>query len=56
MQAGDSTLNIAITSLNLADWKPFIGDEVSSGIVNGKLQLLSQQAVDKKTNQREQGN
>ena len=44
MQAGDSTLNVSITGLNLADWKPFIGDEVSSGTVNGKLQLLSQQA------------
>jgi hypothetical protein len=43
MQAGDSTLNVAITSLNLADWKPFIGDQVSSGVVNGKLQLVSQQ-------------
>ena len=42
-QMGDSTLNIVLTQLNLADWKPFIGDNVSSGTVNGKLQLLSQQ-------------
>ena len=43
-QVGDSTLNVALTGMNLADWKPFLGDDISSGVVNGKLQLLSQQA------------
>jgi uncharacterized protein involved in outer membrane biogenesis len=41
---GDSTLNLAITHLNLADWKPFVGDVAPAGDVNMKLQLLSQQA------------
>jgi hypothetical protein len=41
---GDSTLNVAVTHLNLADWKPFLGDVAPAGDVNGKLQLVSQQA------------
>jgi hypothetical protein len=40
---GDSALNVAITHLDLADWKPFVGDVVPTGDVNMKLQLLSQQ-------------
>ena len=39
----DSTLNLAVTGFNLADWKPFLGDNVSTGTVNAKLNLLSQQ-------------
>ena len=39
----DSTLNVAVTGFNLADWKPFLGDSVSAGTVNAKLNLLSQQ-------------
>jgi hypothetical protein len=36
---GDSTLVIGVTGLNLADWKPFLGDAVSKGqfILNAKL-------------------
>ncbi|HSU57276.1 MAG TPA: hypothetical protein VLT36_24760 [Candidatus Dormibacteraeota bacterium] len=41
---GDSTLNLVLTNLNLNDWKPFIGEAVSSGEVSTKMQLLSQQA------------
>jgi uncharacterized protein involved in outer membrane biogenesis len=41
---GDSALNFTVTHLDLADWKPFIGNFASSGDVNMKLQLLSQQA------------
>lgn len=41
---GDSTLNLAVNSLDLADWKPFIGDLAPAGIVNVKMQLVSQQA------------
>jgi uncharacterized protein involved in outer membrane biogenesis len=41
---GDSALNLAITHLNLADWKAFVGDVAPAGDVNMKLQLLSQQA------------
>jgi len=40
----DSTLNLAVNGLDLADWKPFIGDIAPSGTVNVKMQLLSQQA------------
>jgi hypothetical protein len=39
----DSTLSVAITGFNLADWKPFLGDNISSGIINAKLNVLSQQ-------------
>ena len=41
---GDSAFNLAITHLNLADWKAFAGDSAPAGDVNMKLQLLSQQA------------
>src|SRR5581483_1037777 len=41
---GDSALNITLTHLDLADWKPFAGDFAPAGDVNMKLQLLSQQA------------
>jgi hypothetical protein len=40
----DSTLTLAVNGLDLADWKPFLGDAASSGNVNVKIQLLSQQA------------
>jgi AsmA family len=40
----DSTLTLAVNNLDLADWKPFLGDAASSGNVNVKMQLLSQQA------------
>jgi hypothetical protein len=40
---GDSTLNFSITGFDLADWKPFLGDSVTSGIVGTKTKLLSQQ-------------
>jgi len=40
---GDSTLTLAVSSLNLADWKPFVGDAAPAGIVNVKARLLSQQ-------------
>jgi uncharacterized protein involved in outer membrane biogenesis len=40
----DSTLTLAVNGLDLADWKPFLGDAASSGNVNVKMQLLSQQA------------
>jgi len=41
---GDSALNLLVTRLDLADWKPFVGDMAPAGLVNIKLQLLSQQA------------
>ncbi len=40
---GDSTLNLAVSSLNLADWKPFLGEVAPAGLVNVKARLLSQQ-------------
>ncbi len=41
---GDSALNVSLIGLNLADWKPFVGDLASAGMVNVKMKLLSQQA------------
>src|SRR5439155_25053969 len=46
---GDSALNLTVTHLNLADWKPFIGDFAAAGDANLKLTLLSQQAGKKLT-------
>jgi uncharacterized protein involved in outer membrane biogenesis len=40
--AGDATLNVTVTGLNLADWKPFLGDAVSGGVVNFNATFLSQ--------------
>ena len=39
----DATLTVAITSLDLADWKPFLGDGVSAGMVNMTAKVRSQQ-------------
>jgi len=41
---GDSTLNFGITDLNLANWKPFLGTVAPSGVLNARMNLLSQQA------------
>ena len=46
---GDSALTFSVTHLNLADWKPFIGDLASAGDANLKLSLLAQQAGKKIT-------
>ena len=35
---GDSALTLTVSSLNLADWKPFVGDSAPAGIVNAKAQ------------------
>jgi uncharacterized protein involved in outer membrane biogenesis len=40
---GDSAFNLAVTRFNLADWKPFVGDAVSAGLLNAQLKLLSAQ-------------
>ena len=40
---GDSTLTLAVSNLNLADWKPFLGEVAPAGSVNGKARLFSQQ-------------
>src|ERR1035437_5417941 len=40
---GDSALTLTLSSLNLADWKPFIGDSAPAGIVSAKAKVLSQQ-------------
>ena len=40
---GDSALNLYVTNLNLADWRPFLGNTVSAGDVNLQLKLSSQQ-------------
>ena len=41
---GDATLNLAVTGLDLADWKAFAGETAPSGTVTVKLNVLSQQA------------
>jgi hypothetical protein len=41
---GDSALELDVTNLNIADWRPFLGSAVSSGEVNLTMKLLSQQA------------
>ena len=40
---GDASLNLTVTSLNLADWKPFLGSIAPAGNVGLKLDLTSQQ-------------
>ena len=40
---GDSAFSLAVTKLNLADWKVFLGDLVSAGMMDVNLRLLSQQ-------------
>ena len=41
---GDSALNLTVTGLDLADWKPFVGDIAPAGQVDVTAKLLSQQA------------
>lgn len=41
--AGDAALNVAVTDLNLADWRAFAADLAPEGKANLKLKLLSQQ-------------
>jgi hypothetical protein len=40
---GDATLNLAVTDLNLADWKAFAIDHAPAGVANVKLKLQAQQ-------------
>jgi hypothetical protein len=39
---GDASLNLALTHLNLADWKPFIGDAAPAGDVGLNVKVTSQ--------------
>jgi hypothetical protein len=41
---GDSAFTLAVTKLNLADWKVFLGELTSAGILDLNLKLLSQQS------------
>jgi uncharacterized protein involved in outer membrane biogenesis len=41
--AGDSTLDLTVTGLNLADWKPFLGAAAAAGKVDLTLKLSSPQ-------------
>lgn len=41
---GDAALNLAVTNLNLADWRAFAAELAPAGLANMKLKLLSQQA------------
>src|SRR5207302_797245 len=38
---GDSTLNVTLSHLDLADWRAFAGEFAPAGDVNGKVQLVS---------------
>ena len=40
---GDAELDLAVTGLNLADWKPFLGHVATAGSVGVKLKVLSHQ-------------
>ena len=40
---GNSALDLDVTNLNLADWRPFLGDTVSAGNLNLQMKLSSQQ-------------
>jgi len=40
---GDSAFNLAVTDLNLADWKVFLGDTISAGRLSLTFNLASQQ-------------
>ena len=40
---GDSALDLAVTNLSLADWKPFLGNAAATGNVDLTLELSSQQ-------------
>jgi uncharacterized protein involved in outer membrane biogenesis len=40
---GDAALDLAVTGLNLADWRPFLGDLAATGYVGLKLKALSRQ-------------
>jgi hypothetical protein len=41
---GDSAFNLAITGLNLTDWKPFLGDVAPAGVIALNLKVTSQQS------------
>jgi uncharacterized protein involved in outer membrane biogenesis len=41
--AGDSALDLVVTALNLADWKPFLGNGAGAGNADLTLKLSSQQ-------------
>ncbi|MGA9453129.1 MAG: hypothetical protein WBW41_17500, partial [Verrucomicrobiia bacterium] len=42
-RVSNSALDLDVTNLNLADWRPFLGDTVSAGNVNLQMKLSSQQ-------------
>jgi hypothetical protein len=42
--AGDSALDLTVTGLNLADWRPFLGSAASEGNLGLTLKLSSSQA------------
>jgi hypothetical protein len=41
---GDSALSLTVSGLDLADWKPFLGDVAPAGKLDVNAKLLSQQA------------
>ena len=43
LAVGDSTFNLGISGLNLANWKPFLGTIAPAGMVNAQVKVLSRQ-------------
>ncbi len=41
---GNAALDLDVTNLNLADWRPFLGNTVSAGDMNLQMKLSSQQS------------
>ncbi|HUA68895.1 MAG TPA: AsmA family protein, partial [Candidatus Saccharimonadales bacterium] len=41
---GNAALDLVVTNLHLADWRPFLGNTVSAGDVNVQMKLSSEQA------------
>ena len=37
---GDSALDLDVTNLNLADWRPFLGENASAGDVNLQAEIV----------------
>lgn len=48
-EVGDSSLNLTVTKLNIADWKAFAGNLASSGTLDLNMKLLSQEGGTKLT-------
>jgi hypothetical protein len=39
----DATLLVSLSDLNLAEWKPLLGDDIAGGVAKGEIKISSQQ-------------